>query len=390
MIKSLEDWDARVVLENYSLRESLRNDNSHFKGIRVALACLKAEIAKSTFEAASILSWTWSAITLKGFGVSNLRELGVSVSEHARNIVGIIASPFVYNDYAINTFLTLGPDETPQLPETEAEIGKLYAVAEAVDQVFTRLGIAYSACSGTVLGIERSRSFIKGDDDVDLLFDEKYLPQMNFLFDEGIFEKMTGIKVFNQKKHTNGWQCYHEAAKKPDGKNDVPANYFVDVMPVRDENGKFVFTHDDLRQRFLNDYMTVSELSELESKSFGPISLKAPKESRNYVVRAYREQGLKISYKFASHQVIGGAVANLTSPSHIWQLVKGIFETRRRIAITKPTSYDREVFEKARKDIAERICSFQDELKDNPELREKFEKNKIPYEFFMYAVYDAR
>lgn len=388
MIARLENWDADVIVQNYHYGEQLKADNGHLKGVKIALACLKAEVVKSLYDTASITSWAWNAIRLRGFGVSNAREIGLTVSEHKRNLEGILAAPFVSPQYAIEKYLPLGPDATPQDPRVEAEIGRLYAVAEAVDFVFTKLGYHYTACSGTVLGRERSQSFIKGDDDVDLEFDEKLLPYMQFLFDEKIFEKITGLKVHNQKKHTSGWQCYHPEATKPVGKNDVAAEYFVDVMPAREEGGKMVFTHDGMRQRFQNDYMTTQEFNEVEKKPFGPIAINVPKEALNYIIRAYHEQAMKISYKFPSHHVMGGAIANWTSPSHWWAFVQGVFESRRRLAITTPTSYNEQVYATAKKEIFERIHAFQEELKVNAELAEKFQKNTIPYRVFVDGVYD--
>lgn len=389
MISRLEAWDADVVVQNYNLRESLKNENnSKLNSAKVALACFKAEFAKSTFETASVASWLWNVIRLKGFGVSNLRELGLAVAEHRRNIAGICFSPFMSSQAAAETYLTSGPDQTPQSKKTEDEIAMLYAVTEGVVYVAKKVGSPFRATSGTALGLERCGSFIKGDDDVDLIFDNKDLPMMNFLFDQGIFEKMTGIKVFNQKKHTNGWQCYHERAEKPEGKNDVPAGYFVDVMPVREENGNYVFTHDQMRSRFLNDYVTKEEFNNVVQRPFGPISLNVPQKLRDYLVRAYREQGLKLSYKFVSHQTMGAALANPTSPTHVMAFVKGVFESQRRMAITEETSYNRDLYLRSKAEIFERIRAFQEELKVNPELAEKFKKNTIPFRVFVDGVYD--
>lgn len=395
MISKLEAWDADVVVQNHALRENLKDATNRTASVKVALACLKAEFAKSTFETASVYSWVWNIVKVKvlrqqgeQIGVSNLRELGLSISEHSRNIVGICASPFMSPQAAASTFLTQGPDLSPQSPKEYNELALLIATAEAVDFVATKLSTPLRACSGTALGMYRCGGFIRGDDDVDTMFDEKHLPVMNFLMDEGIFEKMTGLRVFNQKKHTSGWQVYHDKAEKSQGSNEVPVGYFVDVMPVREENGNFVFSHDGMRQRFLNDYMTKEEFTNLTRKPFGPITLNVPEKWRDYLVRAYREQGLKLSYKFVSHQIMGAALANPTNVRRMWAFVSGIFESKRRMAITNPTPYNQELYETSRKEIFDRISHFQEELKVNQELAERFQKNTIPYRVFVDGVYD--
>lgn len=124
MISKLEAWDADVVVQNHALRENLKDATSRAASVKVALACLKAEFAKSTFETASVYSWVWNIVKVKvlrkqgeQIGVSNLRELGLSISEHSRNIVGICASPFMSPQSAASTFLTQGPRSFSPIPK---------------------------------------------------------------------------------------------------------------------------------------------------------------------------------------------------------------------------------------------------------------------------------
>lgn len=150
---------------------------------------------------------------------------------------------------------------------SQATVNKIYPLFAAVVKTFHKNKLDYWATGGTLLGTVRSKGMIQWDDDIDVAIQKIDIPLLESLKEQ--FEKQD-LRLYKPSGK------YYKV-KYADRKND---HLWIDIFVV-DENGNYLQGHKAKRQ-----YLP-GEIFPLKRGKYGPISLKIPNKSKQYLDRIF-------------------------------------------------------------------------------------------------------
>ena len=146
-------------------------------------------------------------------------------------------------------------------------VNKIYPLFAAVVKTFNKNKLDYWATGGTLLGTVRSKGMIQWDDDIDVAIRKSDIPLLESLKEQFAEQDLRLYKPSGK---------YYKV-KYADKKND---HLWIDIFVV-DENGNYLQGHKAKRQ-----YMP-DEIFPLKRGKYGPISLKIPNKSKQYLDRIF-------------------------------------------------------------------------------------------------------
>ncbi len=173
-------------------------------------------------------------------------------------------------------------DPFPRVPQWTVD--RIYACLQMADELCARLGVPYTAYSGTLLGAVRHGGMIPWDTDGDLGIRVEDLPAIR---DSQGFLAKRGFGLGRDRAFAT-FKIY-----PLDGYKIRPWNEYrfpwVDLFPLRRRGDRFTYASAKARRTWPNEYLESDVLDTLRRYRFGPLALSAPPESvtLEYLTRFY-------------------------------------------------------------------------------------------------------
>ena len=146
-------------------------------------------------------------------------------------------------------------------------VNKIYPLFSSVVKTFDKNKLDYWATGGTLLGAVRSKGMIQWDDDIDVAIQQKDISHLESLKEQFMEQ---GLRLYKPSGK------YYKV-KYADRKND---HLWIDIFIVN-KRGNYLQGHKAKRQ-----YLP-GEIFPLKKGKYGPISLKIPNKSTQYLDRIF-------------------------------------------------------------------------------------------------------
>lgn len=334
------------LLHSYQLGKAIDEGRA---GRIVALAipciCMVAETVKIAVDAITLAEMAVASLYHGRVESGNLRTTVLNLSEHGRNIAGIMTGLFVglYDIKAARrAFLVIESTMDPVMDKAAAS--RLYATAHALHTFFKEHEIDYRICAGTALGALRHQAVIRWDDDIDLFLHPESVGKVRDLFERGIFKIETGFEAVDQD-FTGGWQCFHPASPKGVGVLGNVGTPFVDVFRTRLDGERIAYESARMRQSATGDYITKEEWTAPKEYSLGPLRLTGLANPYSYIRRCYGRDALQFGYKMIPHDLLAVMWENIFDfRGHFEKIAEYGFPRRACIEAESTLPYDKELF----------------------------------------------
>lgn len=199
----------------------------------------------------------------------------------------------------------------PSIPLTDAnlprmdprEVGLFYNIMMRVDRIFRDHNIHYWATCGTLLGAVRHGGMVPWDDDIDVCMMEEEISRLlglrEVLAAEGLELYYRPDFGFYKIYPTNGIPVTKEETFEV-----CPWKFpFVDVFPMRNENGRVEYARKVWRDIFPREYYLPEDvLSYCPELPFGPMTIPSPSHNPGYLTQMYGEDWNRVAYVKFCHR----------------------------------------------------------------------------------------